>query len=70
MTWNGEERRTGQERRVVERRRMSRYDIALLVILDGITWIDERGAERRKYIRRREDRERLAQKFLQISRPG
>lgn len=69
MAWIGEDRRSGVDRRVTERRRTMRYQVRTLVIVDGITWIDPNGAERRTSIRRREDREMVARRILQISRP-
>lgn len=69
MAWNGEERRTGQDRRTVERRRTSRYNIHMLIVIDGITWIDADRANRRHFIRRREDREKIAHKLTQILKP-
>ena len=69
MGWNGVERRLGRERRAGERRRTMRYDVAKLVIIDGITWIDSEAPERRQHIRRHQDRESVARKLLEISRP-
>ena len=69
MAWNGEERRSGKDRRIIERRRTLRYCIHTLVIIDGITWVDADGTDRRLGIRRREDRENVAQRIVQISRP-
>ena len=69
MAWNGEERRAGKDRRLLERRRTKQYRVQTLVIIDGITWIDADGADRRLKIRRRQDREELAQRLLEISRP-
>jgi hypothetical protein len=69
MSWNGEERRTGKDRRVGERRRTMRYGVQNLVIIDGITWIDAEGEERRQRIRRREDREALVRRLLEETRP-
>jgi hypothetical protein len=46
-----------------------RYSVRTLVVIDGITWIDPEGTDRRYRIRRREDRERLASKLLQALRP-
>lgn len=65
MTWRGEERRSDLERRVVERRRTMRYNVRTLLIVDGITWVDPEGDERRRGIRRRADRESVAIKFVQ-----
>lgn len=69
MTWRGEERRDAAERRVVERRRTMRYDARTLLIIEGRTWIDPEGGERRRKVRRNADRYALATKFLQFSRP-
>jgi hypothetical protein len=68
MAWNGEERRAGKDRRLLERRRTTHYRVHTLVIIEGITWIDD-GAERRLTIRRLEDREALARRILELSRP-
>lgn len=65
MSWRGKERRSDRERRLVERRRTMRYNVRTLVIVDGITWIDPEGDERRRGIRRRADRESVAIKFVQ-----
>jgi len=69
MSWRGQERRGKTERRVVERRRTMRYDAHTLLIIDGRTWIDSEGGERRRKVRRNADRYALATKFLQHSRP-
>ena len=69
MAWNGEERRTGRDRRLVERRRTTGYNTSVLIIIDGITWIDAGGANRRHFIRRREDREKIARKITQVIQP-
>ena len=66
MSWNGEERRSGNDRRAGERRRTMRYGAENLVIIDGITWIDAEGQERRKLIRRRQDREALVRRLLEM----
>ena len=64
--WNGIERRTkAVDRRSTERRRSMRYTADTLVVVDGVTWIDNEGTDRRRKIRRREDRERLAQRILE-----
>jgi hypothetical protein len=65
MSWLGKERRSDRERRLVERRRTMRYNVRTLVIVDGITWIDPEGDERRRSIRRHADRESVAIKFVQ-----
>ncbi|HET9530171.1 MAG TPA: hypothetical protein VFQ92_07465 [Blastocatellia bacterium] len=69
MTWQGEERRSGKDRRVVERRRTTRYDAKALIVVEGITWIEDRETSRRTRIRRRADREKVASLFLLVSRP-
>jgi hypothetical protein len=64
--WNGIERRATQmDRRQTERRRSMRYTADTLVVIDGVTWIDNEGTDRRRQIRRREDRERLARRILE-----
>ena len=42
-----------------------RYTADTLVIIDGVTWIDNEGTDRRRKIRRREDRERLARRIIE-----
>ena len=69
MTWDGTEKRSGQDRRQGERRRTVRYNVKTLLIIDGITWIDSEESPRRYFIRRREDREVLADKIMKISQP-
>ena len=69
MNWKGEERRSGNDRRLSERRRTMRYGVQNLVIIDGITWIDAEGEERRQRIRRRQDREALVRRLLEDTRP-
>ena len=64
MTLGEKERRAGLERRVVERRRTMRYNVRTLLIIDGITWVDPEGGERRRGIRRRADREAVATAFV------
>ena len=46
-----------------------RYNVQTLLIVDGITWIDPEGGNRRQRIRRRADREAVASKVLQYTRP-
>ncbi|HKV37899.1 MAG TPA: hypothetical protein VJX67_01710 [Blastocatellia bacterium] len=41
-----------------------RYSVGNLVVLDGITWIDDEGNDRRRRVRRRNDREQIAKKIL------
>ena len=58
------DRRKYGERRSHERRGSMRYSTGDLIVVDGITWVDDEGDDRRHYIRRREDRERLASRIL------
>ena len=69
MAWDGRERRSGRERRLVERRRTMNYNSQTIVIIEGVTWVDAEGADRRRTIRRREDRELIATKILRVARP-
>jgi hypothetical protein len=69
MEWNGAERRSGKDRRIVERRRTMNYGVQTLLIVDGITWIDHESNVRRQHIRRRSDRELLARKVIEKTRP-
>jgi len=69
MSFRQRERRVGNERRIVERRRTMRYDVHTLVIIDGITWVDPEDGERRRRIRRRADREALATAFIRHANP-
>ncbi|MFY9610000.1 MAG: hypothetical protein WAU45_15445 [Blastocatellia bacterium] len=69
MAWDGQERRRGNERRVVERRHTSRYNVRTLLVVDGIAWIDPPDGERRRHIRRRRDREALAIKVAHHALP-
>jgi hypothetical protein len=63
-SWNVVERRNKKERRQQERRRSTRYTADTLVVVAGVTWIDNEGTDRRRKVRRRADRERLARKIL------
>jgi len=58
------ERRHNQERRKQERRRSIRYTTETLIVIRGITWIDNEGTDRRRKVRRKDDRERIARKIL------
>lgn len=58
------ERRNTQERRKNERRRSVRYTAETLIVIGGVTWIDNEGTDRRRKVRRRDDRERIAKKIL------
>ena len=69
MAWDGIDRRVSNDRRVVERRRTMRYNVHTLIVIDGITWVDPEGADRRQHIRRQDDRVQLANKVIQYSRP-
>jgi hypothetical protein len=69
MKWTGEERRSGRDRRAGERRRTMRYGVQNLLIINGVTWIDAEGQERRQQIRRRQDREAIARRLLENARP-
>jgi hypothetical protein len=69
MTLREQERRAGSERRVVERRQTMRYHVRTLLMVDGITWIDPEGDERRRTVRRRADRESLATAFIRHANP-
>ncbi|HWO00955.1 MAG TPA: hypothetical protein VNS63_16970 [Blastocatellia bacterium] len=62
--WNGIERRGKNERRREERRRSIRYTADTLIVIDGVTWIDNEGTDRRRKVRRRKDRERIAKQIL------
>jgi hypothetical protein len=61
------DRRTAKERRKQERRRSTRYTADTLVVVGGVTWIDNEGTDRRRKVRRRADRERIARKILDDS---
>lgn len=60
----GVERRNRNERREQERRRSIRYTAETLIVIEGVTWIDNEGTDRRRKVRRGDDRERLARKIL------
>ncbi|MCI0487141.1 MAG: hypothetical protein L0229_11135 [Blastocatellia bacterium] len=63
--WDGVERRAVSERRKGERRRSMRYTADTLIVIDGVTWIDNEGTDRRRKVRRREDRELIVKKILE-----
>lgn len=65
--WNGHERRSGRERRIVERRRSMTYNSRTVVVVEGVTWIDAEGGDRRQRIRRRADRERLTSIIIRVA---
>jgi len=58
------ERRNKQERRKQERRQSVRYTAETLIVIGGVTWIDNEGTDRRRKVRRKDDRERIARKIL------
>jgi hypothetical protein len=62
---DGNERRGSCERRKEERRRSTRFTAETLIVIDNVTWLDSEGTDRRRRIRRREDRERLAKKIVE-----
>jgi hypothetical protein len=64
---NRSERRGADDRRKNERRRSIRYTADTLIVIDGVTWIDNEGTDRRRKVRRREDRERIAKRILDDS---
>ena len=61
----GVERRDRHERRRQERRRSIRYTAETLIVIGGVTWIDNEGTDRRRKVRRKDDRELLAKKILE-----
>ena len=60
----GAEKRSSRERRKDERRRSIRYTAETLIVIGGVTWIDNEGTDRRRKVRRKDDRERIARKIL------
>jgi len=60
------DRRKSSERRIRERRSSIRFSAATLIVVDGITWLDDEGDDRRQFIRRRADRERIAARILDL----
>ncbi len=63
--WDGTERRVTPDRRTDERRQSMRYTVGTLIVIDNVTWIDTEGTDRRRLIRRREDRERIARIIIE-----
>jgi hypothetical protein len=63
--WKGVERRVNRERREQERRRSIRYTADTLIVIGGVTWIDNEGTDRRRKVRRKHDRDRIARKILE-----
>jgi hypothetical protein len=62
--WDGNDKRGSRERRKEERRRSTRYTAETLIVIDNVTWLDSEGSDRRRKIRRREDRERIGKKII------
>jgi hypothetical protein len=44
-----------------------RYTADTLIVIDGVTWIDNEGTDRRRKVRRRDDREKIAKRILDDS---
>jgi len=63
------ERRNNTERRKQERRHSLSYTAETLIVIQGVTWIDNEGTDRRRKIRRKEDREGIARKMLDDALP-
>jgi hypothetical protein len=59
------ERRSNKERRRNERRRSIRYTAETLIVIGGVTWIDNEGTDRRRKVRRKDDREMIARLILE-----
>jgi len=59
------ERRGGADRRKGERRRSTRYAADTIIILDRITWVDNVGTDRRRGVRRCDDRLMMAKRILE-----
>ena len=57
--------RSKRERRRNERRRSIRYTAETLIVIGGVTWIDNEGTDRRRKVRRKDDRERIARLILE-----
>ena len=64
-SWNGAERQGTIDRRAGERRRSMRYTADTLIVIEGVTWVDNEGTDRRRKVRRRTDRERIARKIIE-----
>lgn len=64
FVWDGKERRRRKTRRRYERRRSLRYPAETLIVINGVTWVSTEGIDRRRHIRRKEDREELAKRIL------
>lgn len=63
-SWHGVERRINRDRREQERRRSIRYTADTLIVITGVTWIDNEGTDRRRKVRRKHDRETIARRIL------
>ena len=61
------EKRSAADRRKEERRRSIRYTSDTLIVIDGVTWIDTEGTDRRRKVRRLEDRQRIARRIIDES---
>ena len=46
-----------------------RYNLRELLIIDGMTWVDPEDGERRRHIRRHDDRQTVALKFMRLASP-
>lgn len=64
-SWSGVDRRSNKERRIQERRHSIRYTADTLIVIGGVTWIDNEGTDRRRKVRRRKDREQIARAILE-----
>jgi hypothetical protein len=58
-TWSGVENRRAPDRRRRERRQSDRFVEGTLIVINGVTWIDNEGTDRRQIVRREADREML-----------
>src|SRR5215470_16921895 len=61
------DKRRSKERRSEERRSSARSTSGVVLVVEGVTWIDDEGSDRRRKVRRRHDRERLAKRILENS---
>jgi hypothetical protein len=60
------DRRKYVERRLRERRKSMRYSTGTLIVVDSVTWLDDESDDRRRLIRRRQDRKRIAARILEL----
>ena len=42
-----------------------RYTADTLIVIEGVTWVDNEGTDRRRKVRRRADRERIARRIIE-----